>query len=321
MNQDASEATSPKRLVVRYGVTTAVVALAVYVLVESFDVTASLQAVTSADPVWGAAALLSFYVTFPIRTRRWRQFLDNIDVSTDWKSANLVLFCGFYLNIIVPAKLGDVYRAVLAGREYEVPTSTVGGTIASERVLDLTLLAVGVVVLLPIVLSANVESSQRILLGTVGLLTVLLVGGVVLYVFPSTLLPARIETIFDEFRTGLRASIGGSGWDVAEVVGLSLLIWGSNVVRTYFVTVALDAPLSTLEIALLAVLVALLSGLPYVQSGIGIVEVLGPTVLVSIGLTAKTALAVIFLDRFITLVTLLIFGTPIYVYTAHVRPS
>jgi uncharacterized membrane protein YbhN (UPF0104 family) len=306
-----------KSIALRYGLTAIVIAGAIYTIAETFDIDAAFETAARADPWSLVFAVASFYITFPLRTARWRRFLDSLDINTDRFSANLILLVGYYLNVIVPAKLGDLYRSYLAAKRYDSPISSVGGTIVAERIIDLVLLAVGLIALLPIVLSHRIAFVSRIVIWTGGLLAVLAVGGTVMFVSDFVPLPQRLLSLFNRFRQGLRAATRGSALDRAWILTLSMCIWGANVVRTALVAGALDIHLQLAEITLLALLVAFLSGLPYLPSGIGVVEVIGSSVLVSLGLTPGSALALILLDRFITVVTLLLVGTPVYLFVKH----
>lgn len=314
-----SDGLSVRSLVLRYGVTALVIVAAAVILTRTFDVGAAVATTVRANPLYLGAAVLSFYVTFPFRTARWRRFLAGIDVHVDRLPANLVLLVGFYFNVIVPAKLGDVYRSYLLARRTDSPISSVGGTIAAERVIDLLLLAAGLAVLLPIVLSRHVAFVSRIGLWAGGLLAVLAVGIAALFATEYVPLPERVLAIVRNFRRGFRAAAGRSSADRGWIVAYSVSIWGSNVVRTALVAAALGIELPLAEITLLALLVAFLSGLPYVPSGVGIVEVVGSGVLVTLGLSRDGALALILLDRFITVATLIGVGTVAYLYLKYVE--
>ncbi|SEA38218.1 hypothetical protein SAMN04488065_2900 [Haloplanus vescus] len=309
------------KIALRYGFTLIVVGIAFYYLIQEFDIQSAFDTLRRADPLLFAAAMLAFYVSFPLRTERWRWFLSAIDVEAGRLSANLILLVGYYLNTLVPAKLGDIYRSYLAAGRYDDRVSSIAGTIAAERIIDLCLLAVGLVFALPIVLTRRTEFVSRVTTWAVVLLVVVGVGTVALLRFDVIPLPERMNSAVTSFRRGLRAASGRSLGDRVSIMALSVSVWSTNIIRTALVAAALGINLSLAEITLLALLVAFLSGLPWVPAGIGLVEVISTSVLLSLGLSAESALALILLDRTITVVTLVLLGTPIYVLVLHFDQS
>ena len=71
--------------------------------------------IRSADPWLILLAYVVFALTFPIRTLRWRILLTNAvhreDVSPHYRMRDLaqVLYISWFVNGVVPAKLGDIY--------------------------------------------------------------------------------------------------------------------------------------------------------------------------------------------------------------------
>ena len=66
-------------------------------------------------------ALGVFYLTFPLRALRWRMLLENAGIApkaarTSWASLPALMeyiYLSWFVNCVVPAKLGDVYRGYL----------------------------------------------------------------------------------------------------------------------------------------------------------------------------------------------------------------
>src|SRR5205085_11099168 len=112
------------------------------------DVGAILEWVRQANPYLLVAAFLAFYATFPVRAIRWRRLLDNVEVDTHEEGATRlgipalseIIFLGWFANCIVPAKLGDAYRAYLLKLNAGVSFSTTLGTILAERIIDVVVL-------------------------------------------------------------------------------------------------------------------------------------------------------------------------------------
>jgi uncharacterized protein (TIRG00374 family) len=129
------------------------------------------------------AAVVLYYLTFPVRALRWQQLLKNVGyengedqpfrMPSSFGLAEIVLL-SWFANCVVPAKLGDAYRAYLLKSTAGVSFSKTFGTILAERIIDMlllfALLALSVLVAFSGALPAVVLSIMQ-----VGLLLVLAV--------------------------------------------------------------------------------------------------------------------------------------------------
>src|SRR5690349_11168552 len=103
--------------------------------------------IRTANLIFFLAAFLIYYLSFPIRTLRWRLLLKNVgytkangvELPKFWKLLE-ILYISWFANVIVPAKLGDMYRAYLLRQEGGVSASRSFGTVLAERLLDLIVL-------------------------------------------------------------------------------------------------------------------------------------------------------------------------------------
>ena len=157
-----------------------------------------------------------YYLSFPLRALRWRLLLENVgftkahgvELPRFWKLVEII-FISFFANAIVPAKLGDLYRAYLLRQEIGVSASRSFGTVIAERLLDLTVLLVLFISALIISLHSNLPWQLRIgleitLVGVVAGIAVLLV----IRKFPTQI--ARFIPL--RFRELLYPFPGGNAW-------------------------------------------------------------------------------------------------------------
>jgi uncharacterized membrane protein YbhN (UPF0104 family) len=99
-------------------------------------------------------------------------------------------------------------------------------------------------------------------------------------------------------------------------------VWGLNAVRIFALARAVDINLGTAGIILIAVVITILTGLPYTPAGIGIVEGVTTATLIGIGVSESAGLALVLLDRSITVVLVVIVGSLYFFYwseTSSVR--
>ena len=106
------------------------------------DVDELVAAVRDANPVFLLAAFLVFYAGFPLRGFRWVLLLRGASFRVGTPDATRILFLSWLVNCLVPAKLGDVYRAYLLKINSTASLSRTFGTVFIERILDLFAIAV-----------------------------------------------------------------------------------------------------------------------------------------------------------------------------------
>jgi uncharacterized protein (TIRG00374 family) len=286
------------------------------------DVAATLQVLRRADWPLVLLALAVYYTTFLVRSLRWRGMLENAGC----QRAELpgvgglaeIIYLSWFANSVVPAKLGDVYRAYLLRQRSTVSLSKGGGTIVAERLVDLaaTLLLLSATGLL---------SFRGALPGTI--VAVLEAGVVVLAVAAGALvlmprldrlvqrwLPVRFHRVYGHFQEGTLGAFGG----YPQLISLTLLAWTIEAARLFLVTRAFNLTLSTslgldfLMIAFIALAAAFLTAPPGTPGGLGYVEASMVLVFTLLGATQPVALSVALVDRAISYGSLVVGGFLVY---------
>ena len=93
-----------------------------------------------ANPFLYLAALAVYYASFVVRSIRWRVLLRNAGEDGPPASLVAIMITSFFVNCVVPAKMGDIYRGYLAKQKLNIPVSKALGTIIAERLIDLIVL-------------------------------------------------------------------------------------------------------------------------------------------------------------------------------------
>ncbi len=254
-------------------------ALLLYIVAKSAgDLSQTLAIVRSANPWWYALAFLSYALTFPFRGLRWKQLLKNVGYDEPAGALTQFVFISWFVNCVVPAKIGDAYRAYLLKKHCGASFARSMGTILAERVVDtLALLAIlggaGLLVLghrMP----RNVQVAFGIAIGlSVALLIVLLLMKNMGARF-ARLFSTRVQEIYERFEAGTLGSFKARA--MPTVVGYTMLAWLAEATRIYCVTRALDLPGRGIpfgfpQAAFLMVVSSLLTLVP-TPGGLGAVE-------------------------------------------------
>jgi uncharacterized protein (TIRG00374 family) len=253
-----------------------------------------------------AAALLST-AEVSVRAARWRLLLSPF-APVSLRESLAYLTIGHLLNAVLPARLGDVMRALLTGIRQRVSSASVLGTIAVERLADALLLGLAV--------------SAGVLLGFRGLeptMFALLVAGAI--TTGTTLLAlfllrqrAGEATIIGSFvyRHGARFLAGAAAVRRPRLLGpiclLTFLSFALAVGIFSAVAVAVGLPISAWQSALVIAAVTLSTAIPAGPASIGTYEFVGMTVMTSMGYPPEASLLCVALVHLVALVPASLIG-------------
>ncbi|HST03453.1 MAG TPA: lysylphosphatidylglycerol synthase transmembrane domain-containing protein [Chloroflexia bacterium] len=282
----------------------------------------------TANPLMLLLGFVIYYSAFWLRGLRWKQLIQNVglDKEPDVHLPNVnglveIIYLSWFVNCIVPAKLGDAYRSYLLKRNSGVSFSSTIGTILAERVIDLLVLfgllaASFTLVSNRLASDANSSDFNLGLVMIVGALMViaLIVGLVGLRFFGDLMLrfvPSRFKSKFASFQQGILRSFKRRSLPV--LLGYTILIWLCEAGRLFFVTRSLDAHEVTISaVIFIALLSSLLTTLPLTPGGAGLVEgavVLAMTLFVD---NHNLAVSIALLDRLINYWSLIAGGIILY---------
>jgi len=269
-----------------------------------------------------ALALGAFGLSMAGRGLRWKLLLQNAGEHVGTFAASEIVFASFFVNCVIPAKMGDVYRAFLVRQRENVGASKALGTIIAERLLDLLVLMSLLVITGAITFHSRVP---RVLVPYViaGVVLSLVLISVVLLMGLGRgqrlvqRLPVRLRDRYENFRAGTVQSL--TPWPF--LVLLTVLIWCLEGARLGLVVSALDLQslLHPSQFLLVALVAALLTTVPFTPGGLGLVEAGMIGVLATVANVPKSAGASIaVLDRSISYGAVVVIGFVFFALT-HVR--
>lgn len=261
-----------------------------------------------------------FYAGFPLRGLRWALLVRRTGFPLRIRDATEIIFLSWLVNCLVPAKLGDIYRAYLLKINSTVSLSRTFGTVFVERILDLFAIVVlglaagfvsfrsGLPGEVQVVFVAGIVF---VVLLAIGLLTMRNFGRRIIVALP---IPHKVVEFYDRFEEGVFSSVG-----LRALPGLVLitgLIWATEATRLYLVVQALGLPGVHLGISgafFIALSASLLTAIPITPAGLGFVEgaVVGLLTIVY-GVPQTEALAITIVDRTISVLTIIVIGAIAY---------
>lgn len=293
-------------------------------VVLGIDFGSTIALIREADPTLLLAALVVYYLTFPLRGGRWWYILRKVGTHIRYWVATEILFLSWFVNCLVPAKLGDLYRAFLLKGNFGGSASRTVGTIFIERITD-------IVIIFGLAVAAGFWSFRGRAMPQVDfifvaafLLAAILVLLVVILRFAGQhierFLPGRVEGFYARFREGTLAALTPRA--VAVIGSLTVVVWLAEGLRVFFVIKALDLPDAQLGISaavFVALVAALLTAIPLTPAGIGFVEAGIVGALTLYGVSPESAVAIALTDRAISILTVIVLGGLDYVRSPLVR--
>jgi uncharacterized membrane protein YbhN (UPF0104 family) len=281
----------------------------VFVLTAHLDLGQIWATVRTADGRYLAAALAVYFGAFLLRGLRWRLLLRRADLGAAVRLPALgglveMIFLSWFVNCLVPAKLGDAYRAYLLKQDTGAGMDRTLGTVVGERMADVLALVVLLLgsglLILGNLAGAGGNLPLILLLGT-GLAGAIGGGVVALRLGAGRLaarLPERRRVVFERFVAALLSTFRR---DIqAPLYGLTALIWAGEVARIWLVLQSFHITgLAPGVIIFTALAGSLLSTIPFTPAGLGAVEGASVAILGAFGVAGTLAGAVAVVDRVI----------------------
>jgi uncharacterized membrane protein YbhN (UPF0104 family) len=311
---------------------TALLLLALWGAARSFDLEQVGNTIASANTVALAAALAACLGTLALRGLRWRVLIGTINISISRRAAVEILALSFWVNVILPAKIGDVYRAWLLKKNGGSSFGRAVGTVVVERAVDLITVALLGALSAYVAFGGNLSPAVTALtlialaLAVVGTAVLLLARGPAARLVARLTLPAvaaePIARAFDALKEGSRKGV------LLAVAPYTLVIWALQAARLGCVAAALGlfqidpAPgfLGISAVIFTALVSAVLSTIPFTPAGIGIVEAGSVGILISVfAAPPEAAIALTLLDRVIDIGSLMAGGGILFAVSPYPR--
>lgn len=254
------------------GVIISVVAIAA--ILYFVDLKRLAEAIRSANYWLLAVSVVMGIIWLLIRTVTWRTILQE---KASFKNIFLVLCEGYFLNNVLPFRLGEIGRAFLLGRRAKLSFMEVLPTIILERAFDLALSAAILLSALPFVINASGAGGISIVVGIV-----VVIGLLALYILARNRdwairrlhrlpwLEKAGAHFLHPFFDGL--SILTDGWRFLRTLGLMTLNWTWAIFQ-FYITIKAFFPAAQLPWALFGLGAAAFGGaVPSAPGAVGTYE-------------------------------------------------
>lgn len=286
--------------------------------------------ISRANPWLVLLAFIIYYVGFPLRGWRWTKLLYGAGYKVKVRDGTEILFISWLVNCVVPAKLGDLYRAYLLKLNSPVSATKTLGTVFMERILDLiAIAALGVMAGYWHFRASlnNLPSSVQVIFAFgVVVIVVLIIALVLMRSFGRRVisvlpLPHRVVDFYDRFEEGVFSSVGLRGMPLLGL--LTVAIWATEALRLYFVVRSLGFTGIDLGLSgamFVALIGSLLTAIPFTPAGLGLVELGMTGVLTTVfKMASPQAAAIVVVDRAISVFSIVVLGAIAYMISSKPR--
>jgi uncharacterized protein (TIRG00374 family) len=289
------------------------------------DFSEAAQAIKGVNLGVYALAFLAYAMTFPMRGLRWHRLLHNVGEDKPVGQMTEYVFLSWFVNCLVPAKIGDVYRGYLIKKNNAVSMSKSMGTVFAERIIDTLIIFLTFGVTGLFVFNDSLPPQIRIYIAA-GIVLAVVCAAVLLFmrhfgeaVF-ARFASVKVQDVYKKFEEGTLGSFKA----LHIVIFFTMAAWLFEALRLFTVAHALGAGNPALahlpfQTAVFAMVTSSILTLVPTPGGLGAVEGGLTGVLILAGLTPGLALAVVILDRVISSWALILTGSVTYFVSKRAR--
>lgn len=244
---------------------------------------------------WILAAIGVYWIELAFRILRWRVLLSQLKPPIATYQISTAFISGYAANNVLPAKLGEPFRADLLGRLANVSRLTAFGSIIVERLFDmvmvLSMTAWGVL----FVTTTHLDTLHDVNNGLLVLAVPIAVLVILVFFVASrqrNFLNLRLQGLNVKVQNlvqGLRVFENGGSY--VKVLGSSAAIWMLNCLAIWSILMALDVQLNIHETVLLIGITGIAAALPAAPAGIGTLQYAFHIASLLFGFSASTAIA------------------------------
>jgi uncharacterized protein (TIRG00374 family) len=277
-----------------------IAAVCLYLAFRGISFAQLWSALSHANPWPIVMAIALSVVSYFLRAERWAVLIKPVQPI---KAAQLfwVLVIGFFANNILPLRMGELVRAHVCGKKFQISRTASLGTILLERLCDtLSFLTTFLVASLFVPFPGYMKKGA-LLLGAACFLVIVSLFLIHRHedrfraILNGSPLPARWKEIVHDSTTHFIHSISGITQPrfVAEAMAFSLVIWIIEGTFLYLMSRAFAIHLSYASAFFLLFALGLSVTLPQAPGYVGTFELFGVTALALLGIPKNQALPLV----------------------------
>jgi uncharacterized protein (TIRG00374 family) len=290
-------------------------ALFLYLTLRQVDFANCWIYIRQAKLFWVAVAVVVYSLAFFVRSVRWRYLMAPLkDVPRPQLFNYLII--GFFMNNLLPLRLGELVRAHITGQKAGTTRSGVLATVVIERLFDglsyVVLFFLTFLVLpFPAWTKKSMGAGSILFVGVLFILFLLSKNqSLAERVFAAMPLPRaireRVNAAFSNFLRGLKSL--GNASSLIKVLLLSIVVWTIEGLVFYVMGLSFGMQLTVFQGILVMIIIGMGAILPTAPGYVGTVEFLGTASLVFLGINKNLAFGYIITLHLLQLLTVTFWG-------------
>jgi uncharacterized protein (TIRG00374 family) len=262
------------------------------------------------------AAVFVYCLAFVLRAFRWEVLITPLKSCVPVSRLFSLLVLGFFMNNVLPFRLGEIIRANTAGQKLSITRTGVLATILVERLFDgisyITLFLITIMFLpFPAWAKRSFTAGAVVFAGALVMLYFLLkhrelASGLMLRLPLPEKFKNRLQGMFNNFIDGLQVFSKGSS--LIKVFFLSVAVWSVEGSVFFLMGQSFGIGLSIFQCFFVMIIIGMGAIIPTAPGFVGTVEFLGVTSLAFLGVDKNQAFGFIITLHLLQLITVSLLG-------------
>lgn len=228
----------------------AIGAIFLYFTLNNKPLNEIFESLKDANIKWIIISMLGLIVTFYLRAFRWKVLLESSNTNPTRYHVIYSLILGYFVNSFTP-KFGEIIRCTSLKKSENIPTSVSLGTVVSERIYDVLVLLLGLLVIFFLELDrlghVFISMKDSVILvfeknavAGISIIVVILLGIYLIYqLSKKNKFAAKLSLFLKEMLVSLKMSIKMKKYK--SFIFLTILIWLVLVFVNYSFLMSLSA--------------------------------------------------------------------------------
>lgn len=290
-------------------------AVLIYLALRNVNFKESFELVKNANYYILIPGVFIYAFTYVLRSIRYYFMLSPIKETRVLQNFPYTVL-GFFMNNIIPLRIGEIIRAKVTGERLGVSRSSVLGTIVIERLVDVIIFVLFFFVIMAVIPFPEFVKKSFYICGIVfgaALVVLFLISKnetKALSVISKIPMPKKIKEILikflDKFADGL--IILRKPKVLSAVLVISILIWVSESFFLVLTAAACGINISIIGGIFVVIIIGIGAIIPTAPGYIGAFEFMGVTALSALSVEADAAFACIAIYHFLQLMTIFALG-------------
>ena len=288
----------------------------IYLCIRNIDFKQSISLLKNADLTLIVLGVSIYICSYLVRGFRWDYILAPLKKMKIFQSFYYLVF-GFFMNNILPLRLGEFVRAIVAGKKLEISRSGVFATIVVERLMDIIIFIISFFLIAMFVPNIPNWLQKSFVLCAVifGLMFVVLFFMSkdeekflkLLYKFHLPLkITEIIKSLFLKFASGLKFFQNKKLFSIVFITSIFIWIIESYAYKTLFLAFGLQV--SAIQCLFVIVTTGIATMIPTAPGFIGAIESVGMVTLGIFGIEETTAFTAMAATHFIEMMAVYLLG-------------